>query len=147
MPVPPRGARVLVPFGRRRSLGVSLGAPEAPPAAGAELKDVMEVVDELPLPSPALLDLAAWMADYYLGAPGLCYRLVLPPAGLPVARTSSPGFRLVRVAVLHEAAEGLKGGQAEVIARLRAAGGRLPVPDLVRDRGSLRAALARLVER
>ena len=35
LPVPQRGARVLVPFGRRRSLGVALGPPaEAPrPAA------------------------------------------------------------------------------------------------------------------
>jgi primosomal protein N' (replication factor Y) len=147
MPLPPRGARVLVPFGRRRSLGVALGAPAPPPAADAELKDVMEVVDEAPLPSPALLDLAAWMAEYYLGAPGFCYRLVLPPAGLPVARTSSPGFRVVRVGVLLDAPSGTKGGQAEVIARLREAGGRLAVPDLVRDRGALRSALARLVER
>jgi primosomal protein N' (replication factor Y) (superfamily II helicase) len=113
------------------------------------------------------------MADYYIGAPGLCYRLVLPPAGLPVARTSGPGFRVVRVAVLqHEPPTGTagdrpptgtagdrpptgtagdrppasKGGQAEVVARLRAAGGRLPVPDLVRDRPALRGALAKLVD-
>ena len=110
-----------------------------------ELKDVVEVVDAVPLPSPALLDLAAWMSDYYLGAPGLCYRLVLPPAGLPVSPTSEPGFRVVRFASLQQAPAATKGGQAEVIARLREAGGRLPVPDLVRDRGSLRSALSKLV--
>ena len=55
------------------------------------------------------------------------------------------GFRVVRVARLLDAgAEPAKRGQAEVVARLRAAGGRAPVADLVRDRPSLRAALDRL---
>ena len=117
LPTPRRGARVLVPFGRRRSLGVALGAPAAAPVTGPGgeakgLKDVIEIVDEEPLPSPALLDLAAWMSDYYIGAPGLCYRLVLPPAGLPVARTSGPGFRVVRLAVLQQEPPAAKGGQA-----------------------------------
>jgi primosomal protein N' (replication factor Y) len=146
--VPERGARVVVPFGRRRSLGVALGPPAAaPPEAVTELKEILEVADARALPSPALLDLAAWMADYYLGAPGLCYRLVMPPSGLPVARTSGPGFRLVRWATLEDVPGDLEGGQAEVVGRLRAAGGRQSVPDLVRDRPSLRAALARLVQR
>ncbi|HET8644069.1 MAG TPA: hypothetical protein VFO85_01195, partial [Vicinamibacteria bacterium] len=119
---PRRGARVLVPFGRRRSLGVALGPPSGTLESGADLKEVLEVVDPEPLPSPALLDLAAWMADYYAGAPGLCYRLVLPPAGLPVARTSGPGFRHVRWAVLQAAPEEVKGAQADVVSRLREAG-------------------------
>ena len=42
LPLPPRGARVLVPFGRRRSLGVALGAPDTPPAVDAELKQVID---------------------------------------------------------------------------------------------------------
>src|SRR5690349_10098262 len=100
MSVPERGARVRVPFGKRKALGVALGPPATAGAAAdgapAELKDVLDVVDAEPLASPALLDLAAWMADYYLGAPGLCYRQVLPPAGLPVAQATGPGFRTVR---------------------------------------------------
>jgi primosomal protein N' (replication factor Y) len=60
---------------------------------------------------------------------------------------TAAGFRLVRVArLVDEAKAPAKPGPAEVVARLKAAGGRAPVADLVRDRPSLRAALGRLVE-
>ena len=61
----------------------------------------------------------------------------------------APGFRQVRFAELTEAAASFaaKGSaQADVLARLRAAGGRLLVADLTRERSSLRGALARLEE-
>jgi primosomal protein N' (replication factor Y) len=55
------------------------------------------------------------------------------------------GFRQVRIAVLVDAAAAPKArGQAEAVERLRAAGGRAPVADVVRDRPSLRGALQRL---
>ena len=79
-----RGARVEVPFGVRRVIGVVTG-PAAPPE-GITLKDVIEVVDEAPLVDPPLLDLADWMADYYLAPPGECFRLILPPAGVRASR-------------------------------------------------------------
>ena len=78
---PERGVRVLVPFGPRRIIGLVTGAGTR--ERDAKTKDVLEVLDEVPLVSPPLLDLAAWMADHYLAAPGECYRLVLPPAGVP----------------------------------------------------------------
>jgi primosomal protein N' (replication factor Y) len=59
----------------------------------------------------------------------------------------APGFRQVRFAELTEAASAFTprgAAQADVLARLRAAGGRLLVADLTRDRSSLRGALARL---
>src|SRR5262245_47447612 len=84
LPVPERGARVLVPFGKRKVVGVALGeSPEVPKAA---LKDIVEVVDEQPLVTPPLLDLAAWVADYYLAAPGECYRMIFPPDGVRASR-------------------------------------------------------------
>jgi primosomal protein N' (replication factor Y) len=59
----------------------------------------------------------------------------------------APGFREVRVAVLAEPSVAPRGrAQAEVRERLRAAGGRARVADLVRDRPSLRGALDRLAE-
>src|SRR5262245_13050172 len=59
-----------------------------------------------------------------------------------------PGFRDLQVAVLVEEGSTAKGSaQAEVVARLRAAGGRARVADIVRDRPSLRSAIARLAER
>ncbi len=93
VPVPERGVRVQVPFGSRRMIGVVVGA--ATEAEGRALKEVAQVLDESPLVEPALLDLAAWMADHYLAPPGECYRLVLPPAGVrasrAVVRLAKPG--------------------------------------------------------
>jgi len=200
--VPERGVRVLVPFGSRRVIGLVTGRGAHAPE---KVKEVSEVLDEIPLVSPPLLDLAAWMAEHYLAPPGECYRLVLPPAGVrasravvrlargtdasadpvvaalregplpvstlarrlgrdPTARLARlrrageieidqdldrPGFRQVRIAVLRaEAAAAPPRGraQAEVLGRLTAAGGRASVPDVLRDRPSLRGALDRLVE-
>ena len=89
-----RGARVVVPFGKRRAIGVALGPAEPP--AGVELKDILEVIDDAPLVEPPLVDLAEWMAEYYLAPPGECLKLLLPPAGL---RASRAVVRLVGPAV------------------------------------------------
>ena len=59
----------------------------------------------------------------------------------------SPGFRHVQVAVrTPQPLEARGKAQAEVLARLEQAGGRIRVADLVRDRPSLRGAIGRLVE-
>src|SRR3954471_3986621 len=83
MDMPPRGVRVLVPFGPRRVIGLVTGPATSAPET---MKDVFEVLDEVPLAPPPLLDLAAWMAEHYLAPPGECYRLVLPPAGVRARR-------------------------------------------------------------
>jgi len=58
---------------------------------------------------------------------------------------STAGFREVRVAVRTETPAGRLGrAQAEVLARVEAAGGRARVAEVVRDRPSLRSALDRL---
>jgi primosomal protein N' (replication factor Y) (superfamily II helicase) len=81
-----RGVRVVVPFGKRRAVGFVLGP--APAAPNLELKDVLELVDEAPLLEPPLVDLALWMADYYLAPPGECLRLVLPASGIRTSRAT-----------------------------------------------------------
>src|SRR6266550_7096197 len=86
MDVPVRGARALVPFGPRRVIGLVTGVSPGPSAAPEGLKDVLEILDEVPLAPPPLLDLAAWIAEHYLAPPGECYRLVLPPAGVRASR-------------------------------------------------------------
>ncbi len=88
MPMPGRGARVLVPFAQRRVIGVVIGPGELRGRGekALALKDVLEIVDETPLVPPPLLDLADWMADYYLAPPGECHRLILPPAGVRASR-------------------------------------------------------------
>jgi primosomal protein N' (replication factor Y) (superfamily II helicase) len=117
--LPERGARVLVPFGTRRVVGVALGRGDA---AGRDLKDVLEVLDEEPLLAPPLLDLAQWIADYYLGPPGECYRLAFPPEGVRASRA------VARLAVDPGPEE-----TDDIVAMLRE--GPLPVSTLVRRLG------------
>ena len=57
---------------------------------------------------------------------------------------SAPGFRDLQVAVLADRATARGTAQKEVLARLREAGGRTRVADLVRDRPALRGAVERL---
>jgi primosomal protein N' (replication factor Y) len=60
---------------------------------------------------------------------------------------ASRGFRHVQIAALTDAPFEPRGkAQAELLERLRAAGGRAPVAELVRDRPSLRGAVDRLAE-
>jgi primosomal protein N' (replication factor Y) len=134
VPVPERGARVLVPFGNRRVVGVALG--EATEAPKAELKVVIEVVDEAPLVTPPLLDLAAWVAEYYLAPPGECYRMAFPPEGVrasrAIARLLTEPATIIDDDVVRELREGplavstlarrLKRDPTSHLARLRKAG-------------------------
>ena len=83
LPLPERGVRVLVPFGARRVIGLVTGPGKT---SERELKDVIDVIDESPLLSPPLLDLAQWVSEHYLAPPGECYRLLLPPAGITASR-------------------------------------------------------------
>jgi primosomal protein N' (replication factor Y) (superfamily II helicase) len=60
----------------------------------------------------------------------------------------APGFRELRIATLVVEDFATRGkAQFEVVARLRSAGGRARVSDLVRDRPSLRSAVDRLAEK
>ena len=82
--LPSRGCRVRVPFASRHVIGLVTGPGRA--RAGVSPKDVLEVVDEVPLVGPTLLDLADFVAQHYLAPPGECYRLLLPPAGIRASR-------------------------------------------------------------
>ena len=67
------GARVLVPFGRRRQVGVVVD-PAVPAAVAADkLKPIAAVLDPAPLLDTELMQTLAWAADYWLGAPGEAY--------------------------------------------------------------------------
>src|SRR3989338_7925646 len=71
------GGRVVVPFRQRKLVGVVTALAETPRVKGP-LKDVHEVLDAEPLLSPALQELARWVADNYLAPPGEVYRALLP---------------------------------------------------------------------
>jgi primosomal protein N' (replication factor Y) len=70
------GSRVLIPFGSRRVTGTVVGFPATPEAK--ELKTVIQAADE-PV-SPEMMQLAHWLADYYLHPLGLVIETMLPRA-------------------------------------------------------------------
>jgi len=74
--VPPPGTRVLVPFRSGLRVGWVLGETEAGGITG--IRAVQDRLEEAPSLSLELLDLARWMADYYVAPLGLVLRAMLP---------------------------------------------------------------------
>jgi primosomal protein N' (replication factor Y) len=74
---PLRGARVIVPFRNEKLIGVVTKIASKPPAE-FETRYLEAVLDEEPLLSDSLLELAEWMAQYYLTPLGEVLRAMLP---------------------------------------------------------------------
>lgn len=81
------GTRVLVPFGRRRLVGVTLG-PATAPEAGIELRRIESVIDEAPVYSPQVLEIARWISTYYMHPLGEVLRTMLPAGAAKVIKES-----------------------------------------------------------
>jgi len=79
------GQLVWVPFGPRRLQGLILALSDTTPVE--ETKDLYEIIpfdlaqgrDPQPVLSPAQIQLARWISDYYLAPLIHCVRLMLPP--------------------------------------------------------------------
>ena len=90
-PPPPKGARVVVPLGTRRVTGCVV-RPHVEPPPGADVRDVIQVLDRDPFLPPVVVDLALWVAEYYAAGPGDALLPAMPPA----ARRGRPhAFRTV----------------------------------------------------
>ena len=72
------GARVLVPFGGQRLMGVVVRVHEDAPAADFEVKAVQQVLDDAALLPDELMKLAGWIAQYYVAPLGEVLRGMLP---------------------------------------------------------------------
>ncbi len=138
------GALVACPLGPRRILGVVVGR-DAPTHEG-RLQPIAGVVEAPPV-APDLLELAAWMARYYVAPAATCLRLVLPPGGGGALRRAPDGsWRLApppsgprEVLTARPLAEPRDAGSArrrEVAEALHAAGGTLAAAELVRRAGT-----------
>ncbi len=115
-----RGARVVVPVRTRELVGVVLDV-DTGPAEG--LKPILVVPDPRPAVPEPLLELADWVAQYYVTPIGLTLRAMLPP-GLWGAS------RLV-ARLIDDDVDGA-GVTGAVVAALRAAGGELSASALRR---------------
>jgi primosomal protein N' (replication factor Y) len=78
--VPALGARVLVPFSGQKLMGVVVRVHDDPPAEGIEVKAVQQVLDDSALLPDELMQLAAWIARYYVAPLGEVLRGMLPLA-------------------------------------------------------------------
>jgi primosomal protein N' (replication factor Y) len=149
MPWPAIGARVRVPVGPRVLTGCVISRSEDEPPPGVSVKPLREIVDEAPfLPAP-VVELCAWVADYYLAGIGDAIGVALPPG----ARDRSSGYKTRRVfaltahglAAIDAADAGLTEKQQ---AALRAIAGSTGLSSReLRGRGVSAAVLARLTAR
>ncbi|MGA8940892.1 MAG: primosomal protein N' [Acidobacteriaceae bacterium] len=72
------GARVMVPFGGQRLVGVVVGLHDVAPGDGVEVKRVQQVMDEAALLPDELMELGKWVAAYYCAPLGEVLRGMMP---------------------------------------------------------------------
>lgn len=74
------GKRAMVPFGRRDCLGYIIGERENPPQGVKEnaIKKIRRVVDSEPLFDDNDIEIARWMAEYYLCSTGQALASMIP---------------------------------------------------------------------
>src|SRR6266478_6380758 len=73
---PAVGGRVLVPFRQQRMSGIVVGLHDRKP--GVQTKNVVSVLDPVPVIDAQLMRLGRWIADYYLAPLGEVFRTMLP---------------------------------------------------------------------
>lgn len=73
---PAVGARVLVPFRNEKLAGIVLRLHDEPPPV--EAKPLLTILDQESILSPQLLELAEWIAAYYIAPIGEVLRSMLP---------------------------------------------------------------------
>jgi primosomal protein N' (replication factor Y) len=69
---------VLVPFRKKSLVGVVVDLTETPPA-DTKIREITKVLDLVPALTPKLIELAHWIAGYYLAPIGEVFRAMLPP--------------------------------------------------------------------
>ena len=111
------GVRVLCPFGPRKTTGFIISRIKETDIPQSKLKEIEEVLDPVPLFTPAVLETAKWIADYYLCGWGEALKAALPP-GINI-----DSERLIRLThpkpdELAEFLEPRAPRQAEIIMRL-----------------------------
>jgi primosomal protein N' (replication factor Y) (superfamily II helicase) len=100
------GSRVLVPFRKKSMVGVVVELAEHAPR-GTQIREIAKVLESVPALTPKLIEVAQWIARYYLAPVGEVFRAMMPPV---------TELRLEKEIVLtragHGAAENPGGGRA-----------------------------------
>ncbi|HTR49951.1 MAG TPA: primosomal protein N' [Kofleriaceae bacterium] len=130
------GARVLVPFGKRKLTGVVVRAAAVAPEGVAPI-ELAEVLDDEPALPAELVELCLWIADYYEAPAGEVIRAALPAGSGTAARRVFALTDAGRAAAAGEGAA-LPPKQRELLARLV----RAPIPVAAVARRQLAAVCA-----
>ncbi len=99
------GSRVLVPFRKKSLVGVIVDFSNSVPQ-GTKVREITKVLDVVPALTPKLIELAQWIAGYYLAPVGEVFRAMLPP--LTELKTRR---QVVLTPAGRDAAESLSGGE------------------------------------
>src|SRR5258708_20434843 len=83
------GSRVLVPFRKKSLVGVVVELAETS-LAETKIREITRVLELVPALTPKLIELAHWIAGYYLAPIAEVFRAMLPPfTELPARRRLS----------------------------------------------------------
>lgn len=146
------GARVVVPFGPRRMLGIVVGVVDHAPEGvdPTRIRPLQRVLDEEPLLTPALLRLGRRMADTAFCSWGQALAAMLPAA----LRTDRPRRTIPTVELAREIGEEERAElerrfpkQAKAVAWLERAGGPVVVRDFLSRTGLSRSPLDSLARK
>ena len=154
------GARVLVPFGSRKVVGVVLRAGESTPPEGVALKSILGLVDAEPVLPEELLAFLREVAEYYFAPVGEVLRLALPAGERgAIEKLDTTGDLFERLKGSKKVAEAselavtpvpgvtantrLRGQAKDILARL-AAEGPEAIVEIERSFSNARAAVKRL---
>ncbi len=99
------GSRVLVPFRKKSLVGVVVEIVKTAPDC-TKVREIVRVLDLVPALTPKLIELANWIASYYLAPIGDVFRSMLPP--LTELRLQS---HIVLTESGRQASESLSGGE------------------------------------
>src|SRR5271163_3086669 len=99
------GSRILVPFRKKSLVGVVVDLTDQPPA-NVKLREIARLMEFAPALTPKLIELAQWIANYYLAPIGEVFRAMLPPVTEINVRRE-----IVLTPEGREAAESLGGGE------------------------------------
>ncbi|HXQ74453.1 MAG TPA: primosomal protein N', partial [Pyrinomonadaceae bacterium] len=131
------GARIMVPFGRKMRTGYIVALHDELPSDiqldESEIKEAERLVDEVPVSTPEIMQLAKWVAEYYASPLGEVIKATLPPGINPrpqTARSSVVKAKLRRFVRLTSATpEKITEKQQQVLSTLQQRGP-LPLKEL-----------------
>jgi len=85
------GKRAMVPFGRKERLGYIIAARKKPPENAEEItiKPIRRVIDAVPIFDTRDIEIARWMAEYYMCGTGQALAAMLP-SGRRMVRPTLP---------------------------------------------------------